>query len=146
MASYASNEVSINWNAPLVFALAGALGQVELFRREVSGLKPRSSQMPKDVSAGQIQAPMPFIERRIYVIRSQKVMLASDLAEIYQVPAKAPNQAVRRNPGRFPEDFMFRLSSQEFDNWRSQIVTSNPSPNTAWPCCPLFSTACVPYT
>jgi hypothetical protein len=65
MASYASNEVSINWNAPLVFALAGALGQVELFRREVSGLKPRSSQMPKDVSAGQIQAPMPFIERRI---------------------------------------------------------------------------------
>ena len=82
--------------------------------------------MPKALLASQIPAAMPLIERRIHVIRGQKVMLASDLAEIYQVPTKALNQAVKRNPGRFPEDFMFRLSSEEFDNWRSQIVTSNP--------------------
>jgi hypothetical protein len=82
--------------------------------------------MPKALLASQIPAAMPLIERRIHVIRGQKVMLDSDLAEIYQVPTKALNQAVKRNPGRFPEDFMFRLSSEEFDNWRSQIVTSNP--------------------
>jgi hypothetical protein len=82
--------------------------------------------MPKALLASQIPAAMPLIERRIHVIRGQKVMLDSDLAEIYKVPTKALNQAVKRNPGRFPEDFMFRLSSEEFDNWRSQIVTSNP--------------------
>jgi hypothetical protein len=82
--------------------------------------------MSKALLASQIPAAMPLIERRIHVIRGQKVMLDSDLAEIYKVPTKALNQAVRRNPGRFPEDFMFRLSHQEFENWRSQIVTSNP--------------------
>ena len=81
--------------------------------------------MPKDIPA-QIPVPAPFIERRIYVIRGQKVMLDSDLAEIYQVPTKALNQAVKRNLARFPEDFMFQLSNDELENWRSQIVTSNP--------------------
>ena len=51
--------------------------------------------MPKDLVAGQIAVPSPFIERRIYVIRGQKVMLDSDLAEVYQVPTKALNQAVK---------------------------------------------------
>jgi len=72
--------------------------------------------MTKALLASQLPAAMPLIERRIYVIRGQKVMLASDLAEIYQVPTKALNQAVKRNPARFPEDFMFRLSDAELQS------------------------------
>jgi hypothetical protein len=67
-----------------------------------------------------------IIERKIYVIRGCKVMLDSDLAELYQVPTKALNQAVRRNLDRFPPDFMFQLNDEELKNWRSQTVTSNP--------------------
>jgi phage regulator Rha-like protein len=66
--------------------------------------------------------PIEFVERRIYLIRGQKVMLDSDLAELYHVL----NQAVRRNISRFPEDFMLQLTNEELKNWRSQIVTSNP--------------------
>jgi hypothetical protein len=70
--------------------------------------------------------PLEIIERKIYLIRGCKIMLDSDLAELYQVPTKVLNQAVRRNLDRFPGDFMFRLSETELENWRSQIVTSNP--------------------
>src|SRR6266478_141758 len=70
--------------------------------------------------------PVEFIERRIYLIRGYKIMLDSDLAELYQVPTKVLNQAVRRNVDRFPADFMFQLNDEELENWRSQIVTSNP--------------------
>jgi hypothetical protein len=83
--------------------------------------------MPQALPAGRIPAAVPLIERRIYVIRGQKVMLASDLAEIYQVPTKRLNEAVKRNLARFPEDFMFQLNNEELENWRSQIATSNPA-------------------
>ena len=53
-------------------------------------------------------------------------MLDRDLAELYEVETKALKQAVRRNIDRFPPDFMFELSVEEFENWRSQFVTSNP--------------------
>ena len=82
--------------------------------------------MPKALPAGRIPAAMPLIEHRIYVIRGQKVMLDSDLAEIYQVPTKRLNEAVKRNLARFPEDFMFQLNNEELENWRAQIATSNP--------------------
>jgi ORF6N domain-containing protein len=68
--------------------------------------------------------PPQLIERRIYITRGQRVMLDADLAELYQVPTKALNQAVRRNLDRFPEDFMFQLSKREAESLRSQIVTS----------------------
>jgi hypothetical protein len=74
-------------------------------------------------AAANLPVPLELIERRIYVIRGQKVMLDADLAELYQVPTKAFNQAVKRNPDRFPEDFMFRLSREELN--RSQIVTGS---------------------
>src|SRR5207249_7444625 len=77
--------------------------------------------------ATQLLVPIQLIERRIYLIRGEKVMLDSDLAELYQVETRALNQAVRRNLDRFPEDFMFQLSEQELENWRSQIVMSNPT-------------------
>jgi hypothetical protein len=70
--------------------------------------------------------PAEFIERKIYVIRGQKVMLDSTLAAMYQVPTKVLNQAVRRNFDRFPRDFMFQMSDAELKDWRSQSVTSNP--------------------
>ncbi len=70
--------------------------------------------------------PTEVIERRIYLIRGQRVMLDRDLAELYGVTTAALNQAVRRNLDRFPEDFMFQLTKKEFENWRSQIVISNP--------------------
>ena len=67
------------------------------------------------------------IEQKIYLIRGQRVMLDSDLAEVYQVQTKVLNQAVKRNLHRFPDDFMFQLTEDEFAqlrNW-SQFVTSS---------------------
>lgn len=69
--------------------------------------------------------PQEVIASKIYVIRGQKVMLDSDLAELYGVETRVLNQAVKRNIERFPEDFMFQLSDEELENWRSQIVMSN---------------------
>lgn len=66
-----------------------------------------------------------LIESRIYLIRSQKVLLDADLAALYQVETKVLNQAVRRNRERFPADFMFQLTRNEDEVLRSQIVTSN---------------------
>ena len=66
-----------------------------------------------------------IINNKIYVIRNQKVMLDFDLAFLYQIDTKVLKQAVRRNIERFPEDFMFELTKEEFDNLRSQIVTSS---------------------
>jgi hypothetical protein len=84
--------------------------------------------MPKKLSSPADQLPLPveLVERRIYLIRGQKVMLDSDLAELYQVPTFRLNEAVKRNRNRFPEDFMFQLSKEELENWRSQIAISNP--------------------
>jgi len=66
-----------------------------------------------------------LIEKMIYVIRGQKVMLDSDLAELYEVETRSLNQAVKRNLDRFPSDFMFQLSNQELMNLRSQFVIFN---------------------
>lgn len=78
--------------------------------------------------------PLERIEQKILLIRGQKVMLDRDLAELYGVKTKAFNQAVRRNLDRFPSDFMFELTAEEYkslrfhfrtSNLRSQIVTSS---------------------
>jgi hypothetical protein len=69
--------------------------------------------------------PVESIEKRIYVIRGHKVILSTDLAELYDVEPRALVQAVKRNMGRFPEDFMFQLTKDEFDNLKSQIVISS---------------------
>lgn len=67
--------------------------------------------------------PFERIENEIYTIRNQKVMLDRDLAELYGVETKVLNQGVKRNLKRFPEDFMFQLTKDEFNSLRSQIVT-----------------------
>ena len=65
------------------------------------------------------------IDKMIYVIRGQKVMLDSDLAELYGVETKMSKRAVKRNINRFPLDFMFELTDEELKNWRYQFGTSN---------------------
>ena len=69
--------------------------------------------------------PVESITSRIYLIRNEKVLLDSNLAELYGVETKRLIQAVKRNINRFPTDFMFHLTTQEFELLRSQIVTSN---------------------
>jgi ORF6N domain len=71
--------------------------------------------------------PVERIAAQIYVIRGQTVMLDKDLAELYGVETRVLVQAVKRNLERFPEDFLFQLSKKELENWRSQIVMSNPA-------------------
>ena len=71
-----------------------------------------------------------LIQRRIYEFRGRKVILDRDLAALYGVETKALNQAVKRNLGRFPEDFMFQLTKEEAEFSRSQFVTmDNPAEN-----------------
>ena len=69
--------------------------------------------------------PLELIEKRIFFLRGEKVMLDRHLAELYRVETRALKQAVRRNIHRFPEDFMFVLNREEFEQWRSQFVMSN---------------------
>jgi len=70
--------------------------------------------------------PVELIERRIYLIRGHRVMIDSDLADLYQVETKALNRAAsKRNPDRFPADFMFQLTSEEAQSLRYQFGTSN---------------------
>ncbi len=69
--------------------------------------------------------PQEIIEKKIYFIRGKKVMLDRDLAELYGVSTKVLNQSVKRNIQRFPQKYMFQLTKDELEDWKSQIVTSN---------------------
>jgi hypothetical protein len=69
--------------------------------------------------------PKERIDQKIYLLRGEKIMPSTDLARLYQVAPRALVQAVKRNIARFPEDFMFQLTTDEFDNLKSQIVTSS---------------------
>ncbi len=68
--------------------------------------------------------PVEIIERRIFVIRGEKVMIDRDLAELYGVETNQLKRAVRRNKERFPESFMFELTKEEFDNLRCHFGTT----------------------
>jgi hypothetical protein len=69
--------------------------------------------------------PIESIVSKILYLRGEKVLLDRDLAKLYGVETKVFKRAVRRNIERFPKDFMFELNKKEFENWRSQFVTSN---------------------
>ena len=62
---------------------------------------------------------------KIYIIRNYKVMIDRDLADLYGIETKRLKEAVRRNKKRFPKDFMFEMTKEELDNWRTQFATSN---------------------
>lgn len=81
--------------------------------------------MKKPSLKKEVTIPDEIVMNKIFIIREKKVMLDRDLAELFGVPTKVFNQAVTRNSKRFPEDFMFRLSKEEFKNLRSRIVTSS---------------------
>ena len=69
--------------------------------------------------------PVEVVARKIFIIRGQRIMLDSDLAQLYQVETKALNRAVKRNAERFPDDFMFQLTEEEAKNLRCQFATSS---------------------
>ena len=73
----------------------------------------------------QLMIPDEVLMNKIYLIRGQKVMLDEEIAELYQVETKRLNEQVKRNSERFPEDFMFQLTVQEFENLKSQFATSS---------------------
>src|SRR5678816_1597453 len=73
----------------------------------------------------ELMIPDELVMSKIYLIREQKVMLDRDLAELYNVDTRRLKEAVRRNIDRFPEDFMFELTLEELQNWRTQFATSN---------------------
>ena len=75
----------------------------------------------------EITIPDEVITSKIFLIREQKVMVDRDLADLYGVETKYLKRQVKRNTDRFPKDFMFELTKEEFKNWRSQFVTSNSS-------------------
>lgn len=77
--------------------------------------------------------PIEKIESKIYSIRNQKVMFDRDRAELYAVETRILVQAVKRNINRFPDDFMFQLSKNEFDSLRSQFVISKKGGRTYLP-------------
>jgi len=79
----------------------------------------------KKTGTRELLLSMEGVVAKILFIREQKVMLDQDLAELYGVATKVLTQAVKRNADRFPEDFMFQLTKQEFNDLRSQFVTSN---------------------
>jgi hypothetical protein len=94
--------------------------------------------------------PLEVVKSRIYLIRGQKVLLDSDLAELYGVETKRLNEQVRRNLSRFPADFMFQLSDQEVAGLRSQIAALKGGrgahrkyTSRGSPCFPAYSTASV---
>ncbi|CAN5315874.1 ORF6N domain-containing protein [soil metagenome] len=68
--------------------------------------------------------PYETLVSKIYLLRGHKVMLDRDLSELYGVETKRLKEAVKRNSGRFPEDFMFEMTKEELGNWRTQFATS----------------------
>ena len=80
-----------------------------------------------------VNGDQPDIRSMIYTIRGVQVMLDRDLAMLYGVATGALNQAVKRNSARFPERFMFQMSPEEFANWKSQSVISNPADGASVP-------------
>ena len=77
--------------------------------------------------------PVEMIERRIFLIRGHKVMLDADLADLYGVETFNLNKAVKRNLERFPEDFMFQLTPEEWENLKSQSATTSWGGRRAFP-------------
>lgn len=82
---------------------------------------------PDDITNDLVEIVQPSIEKMIYVIRDKQVMLNSDLAVLYQVETGALNRAVKRNISRFPKDFRFQLTKEEYQNlrwpnWQFQVL------------------------
>jgi hypothetical protein len=82
--------------------------------------------------------PDDIVIGKIHLVRNQKVMIDRDLAELYGVETKHLKQSVKRNLSRFPDDFMFELTENEFHSLRSQIVTSKNEGREGYVTCPWY--------
>jgi ORF6N domain len=87
--------------------------------------KASTGRAAKTLTAKQALVEYEVVRSKVTVVRGLRVMFANDLAELYGIETKVLMQAVRRNVDRFPEDFLFQLTNQEFTNLRSQFVTSS---------------------
>jgi phage regulator Rha-like protein len=85
--------------------------------------------MKEEKSLVKIEIPVERIAQLIFVIRGKKVMFDKDLADIYHVPTMRLNEQVKRNIDRFPVDFMFQLTKEEYESLRWQFATSNKDPS-----------------
>ena len=92
-----------------------------------------TSRLDKGANPMTINVPVERITGKIYLIRGTKVMLDSDLAELYGVETRVLKQAVRRNISRFPADFMFELTQKEYQSLRSQNVTLKRGQHSKYP-------------
>lgn len=79
----------------------------------------------KAIAHSRLPLPVELVARKIYIMRGKRVMLDRDLAELYGVATFRLNEAVKRNRNRFPDDFIFQLSTEEMEAWKSQFATSN---------------------
>ena len=95
----------------------------------------------KKLTTTTLSVPVQLIERRIYLIRGQKVMIDFDLAELYGVTTSRLNEQVTRNRKRFPKDFMFRLTEEEAKSF--EIAICDLKDGTRWP---TISALCVHRT
>jgi hypothetical protein len=89
---------------------------------QVRSLKPRRARRPLAIRR---KAALVSIDLRILILRRQRVILDTALAELYNVPVKRLNEQTKRNRGRFPSDFMFQITARENKSLRSQFATSN---------------------
>src|SRR5437868_637457 len=85
----------------------------------------------KSSVASNLPVAVALVQRRIYLIRRQKVMIDTDLAQLYGVATYRLNEAVKRNRKRFPADFMFQLNKKEFESLTSQFAISKKGRRTA---------------
>jgi len=95
-----------------------------IYRKQGNARNGKICRVRKRMGQNEVVVPLADIEPRILSLRGQKAMLDSDLAELYGATTKRLNEQVRRNPGRFPPDFMLQLSAEETAVLRSQFATS----------------------
>jgi len=97
------------------------MGETQSMKPKVKGAKSKGG---SDGNRKLAPIPSEGIAQSILLVRGRRVILDADLAKLYGVETRVLKQAVRRNPDRFPDDFMFQLSSEEASSLRSQLVTS----------------------
>jgi hypothetical protein len=118
-------DIFLSFRLPVPPSLPKAIGnrQQAIVKNALMDIFP--SIMEKESQTKPLAIPDEVIMNKIYFIRGQKVMIDSDLSELYGVETRRLNEQVKRNISRFPEDFMFQLSEDEFDNLISQFATSS---------------------
>ena len=117
--TYEVNKKKGQNKGPIILSLVWLIF-IRIFHKDKVDITPEMTQYSNN-----LVIPDEFINSKIYVIRDKKVMLDEDLAELYDVETRRLNEQVKRNKERFPVDFMFQLTKEEFENLKSQFATSS---------------------